>query len=628
MASRLRPLLPDLFRFDDTCAVYVVRHGGRAVLIDFGDGEVLDELPSIGVAAVDWVLHTHFHRDQCGGDRKAVGRRIPVAVPEHERRYFEHAEDFRRARRLFHSADVLNDLAGPVADVRVARPLRDGETLECGPLRFRVVPAPGHTPGSIALIAEINGAVVAFTGDLIHSPGRVLSLFDLQYRAGATDGVAAALHSLQTLAGQRPDLLCPSHGPEMTQPAAAIAETTANLRRWYDARAVEPALPSLGDAPAGPFASEPDDSVVRINRDLVAVCAATTFYAVVDASGGAGLLIDYGAAAGEAAAAMVAGVDGGPALRHLAHPPTEPARLGCTSVEVVIPTGVVDAAICGIPALAAAGTRVWAHECLADVLARPSRRRLPGLMARPIRVDRVLREGETFQWRGRRFTVRRLPSAGRFAVGLFAEIAGQRCGFTGDALVGGAPGPAFPRPTFAAGMTADGRVRTAAVLADESPDWICPGRGLPLRPAPTDLLRLAADAEADRDLCRRLVAEPVDRGLDPSWAAIEPYRIPAARGDQFRCEVRVRNVETRPIAVRARLTMPTEWRAEPAQVEFTVAPGETGAGAWDVLIPAPFVPVHRTQSIAADLWIDGRHLGQVADAFVHVGEVGAGPSST
>jgi glyoxylase-like metal-dependent hydrolase (beta-lactamase superfamily II) len=606
--------------------VYVVRHGPRAALIDFGDGEVLDHLSEIGVAGADWVLHTHFHRDQCGGDRKAVGARIPIAVPEHERRYFENAEDFRRARRLFHSTDVQNNVFGPVADIRVARSLADGEVFEWGPYRFRVLATPGHTPGSITLVAEIDGATTAFTGDLIHSPGKVVSLFDLQYRPGALDGVLLSLNSLRALSSERLDRLCPSHGPVMEQPRPALDELHTNLRLWYINRSAEPSDPLFVDAPPQPESLEGRGNVFLLGPNLICAQAGTTFYAVAG-EGGAGLLIDYGAAGREVFAAMSAGVEGGPAMRAPAHSLPRMKELGVRTVEVVIPTRVTDAAVCGLPLLAAAGARVWAHESLADVLEHPSRYNLPGLMARPITVDRVLRDGEAFDWRGRSFTVWELPSAGRFSVGVFCELNGVRYAFTGDALARGALGLSFPRPTYRNGVTIHGRVKTLAVVSNEMPEWICPGRGIPLRlerdTLPDDVVR----TENDRELWRRIIAGPTDWGLDPGWASIYPYQIAGTRGDQFRCEVRVRNGAAERIEVRARLDMPVEWRAEPDAAEFTVERGRTGSAAFDVLIPAPFVPIHRTQSIAADLWIDGRHLGRIADAIVHVGELGAGRRS-
>src|SRR5674476_640473 len=62
-AGAPRKLTENLFLFEDTCNVYIVRDGTRAILIDFGSGKVLDHLPELGITTVDWVMHTHHHRD-------------------------------------------------------------------------------------------------------------------------------------------------------------------------------------------------------------------------------------------------------------------------------------------------------------------------------------------------------------------------------------------------------------------------------------------------------------------------------------------------------------------------------------------------------------------------------------
>src|SRR4029453_4171524 len=57
----------DFFVWTDTCNVYVLREGETALLIDLGDGSVLDHLSQIGVKNVEWVLFTHHHREQSQG---------------------------------------------------------------------------------------------------------------------------------------------------------------------------------------------------------------------------------------------------------------------------------------------------------------------------------------------------------------------------------------------------------------------------------------------------------------------------------------------------------------------------------------------------------------------------------
>ena len=102
----MEKITENLYLFEDTCNVYVVKDGTRALLVDFGSGKVLDHLSEIGVTQVDWILHTHHHRDQCQGDSLANERRIPIAVPAHERPYFEEVEVFWGSRQIYNIYNV------------------------------------------------------------------------------------------------------------------------------------------------------------------------------------------------------------------------------------------------------------------------------------------------------------------------------------------------------------------------------------------------------------------------------------------------------------------------------------------------------------------------------------------
>ena len=152
--------------------MYVIRDGSRAVLVDFGSGKILDHLSALGISKIDWILHTHHHRDQCQGDYKAVERGIPIAVPAHERHLFADAENFWRNRRVFHLYYVRNDFNTITENIPVARALADYSTFRWEKTDFFVLPTPGHTLGAATLLATIDGRKIAFSGDLMYAPAR------------------------------------------------------------------------------------------------------------------------------------------------------------------------------------------------------------------------------------------------------------------------------------------------------------------------------------------------------------------------------------------------------------------------------------------------------------------------
>ena len=87
--QRLTRLSPNLWWFRDTCNVYLWTSGEQGLLIDFGSGGILDVLGSTAVREIEAIVHTHHHRDQCGGDDRAVEMGIPLWVPARERALFE-----------------------------------------------------------------------------------------------------------------------------------------------------------------------------------------------------------------------------------------------------------------------------------------------------------------------------------------------------------------------------------------------------------------------------------------------------------------------------------------------------------------------------------------------------------
>src|SRR5690606_18908809 len=111
----------------------------------------------------------------------------------------------------------------------------DYETFEWEDLRFEVLPTPGHTRGAVSYLVDIDGSRWVFCGDLIHSPGRVWTLYDLHWDYSNPDAVNCALHSARLIRDLRPDVLAPAHGEVMDQNAdAALELLERNLRVLHE----------------------------------------------------------------------------------------------------------------------------------------------------------------------------------------------------------------------------------------------------------------------------------------------------------------------------------------------------------------------------------------------------------
>jgi glyoxylase-like metal-dependent hydrolase (beta-lactamase superfamily II) len=194
--------------------VYLVDTGDGLACIDAGAGRSLDrilaEVRSDGLASahIRWVLLTHGHADHAGG--AAAWRRalpgIQIGASGQVAGWLaagdEEALSVDRARAAgIYPADYR------LEPCEIDFHLEGVGELELGAIRFQVVPTPGHAEGHVAFVADIDGAVTAFSGDALFPDGRILlqDTWDCDVRL--------ALRSVERLAMHRPERLLAGHLP-------------------------------------------------------------------------------------------------------------------------------------------------------------------------------------------------------------------------------------------------------------------------------------------------------------------------------------------------------------------------------------------------------------------------------
>jgi len=607
----LTQISPSLYLLRDTCNVYVLKNGDRAVLIDFGSGHALKLLGQIGVSKVDAILHTHHHRDQAQGDARAVAERIPVHVPAHERHLFEDAENFWRNRRIFHLYYVRNDFFTLTRNVPVAGVLRDYDKCKWGPYEFLIYPTPGHTLGSITLVGTVDGKKVAFSGDLIHSPGKVVNLFELQYQYGSSDGVDFAVFSLSKLRETGSELICPSHGEPFTNPETGVTDLIGKLKGWYESYSPGATL----TAENKPFAVTPH-----------LVCAHQTtssFYALISDSGKA-LFVDYGSASGSFFGGFNAAAPVSDRMRFVEHTiPELKARYGLKSVDVAMPSHMHDDHLNGFPHLVRHhGAKVWCYENMVDVLEKPRAYNLGCILAEPIKIDRSFRHGEKFRWEEFEFTVAHSPGHTEYQMAMFAEIDGARVAFTGDAFfpaAAGAPYQLRHNLIFRNWVENDSHLKSMQAILDYEPTLVAPGHGKPFLSNKEDLEDLNHRLHKQQDYFRAVIADAdCDFGMNPGWARLYPYQLEARAGASAPLELRVRNYRSKPMQMEAALVLPPGWKAAPEVATLTIPAKGDGSAAFTLTIPENWDHSKPRVALAADIVADGQYLGEIAEGVVDV----------
>lgn len=112
-----------------------------------------------GIRRVRRVLLTHARRELIPDSPGASSAEIHFVVPAAERELFEDPARFWTALET----DRFHDYAQrstkvPVAPVPVARGVSDGDGLEEGDARIRVIGTPGYTPGAVSYLIEAGGS--------------------------------------------------------------------------------------------------------------------------------------------------------------------------------------------------------------------------------------------------------------------------------------------------------------------------------------------------------------------------------------------------------------------------------------------------------------------------------------
>jgi glyoxylase-like metal-dependent hydrolase (beta-lactamase superfamily II) len=182
--------------YASNCYIVADETAQQGLIIDPGADpkEILRVVAKLGVKIVLIVL-THRHPDHVGAAAPVkAALKSPLA---------SHAEC---ARYLPHSPDYLYEAPYEGAP-KPERILADGDIIDIGVLRFKVLHTPGHTPCGISLYGEGH----VFTGDTLFNYGiGRYDLIDGDYQA-LINGIKT---KLMTLPPQT--IIHPGHGPDST----------------------------------------------------------------------------------------------------------------------------------------------------------------------------------------------------------------------------------------------------------------------------------------------------------------------------------------------------------------------------------------------------------------------------
>ncbi|MDP6451416.1 MAG: MBL fold metallo-hydrolase, partial [Lentisphaeria bacterium] len=478
-------------------------------------------------------------------------------------------ESFWRTRQIYHNYNQIDDfLSLPyVAPVDLA--LDDFDVFEWHDVRLEVLPAPGHTPGAIALVGELSGQRLAFVGDMIEAPGRVPQIHSLQYGYSDAGGAELLISSLHYLMKQRPAVLYPGHGPTIERPAESCETLTVRLKAFC-----QEMYQDIG------FQSEPH--FLRIGEHLLQSAESGCSWHVVLSDDGHALLIDVGYSPTVLASACRFGYH----TRFLPH--TVDALLGeqgVKQIDAVIVTHYHDDHVIGIPYLQKRyGTPAWCLDRIAPILREPMRFNMPCLMPRTIRVDRTIADREVFEWRGVDFQMHDLPGQTDLHSGVSFDIDSKRYLAMGDSAHWREGKLAHGNIIFANRVNGRNHLKVAERMLEIEPDVLLHGHhrrkvdGIGRADTPVtreDLLDYRDSAERLNIAIADLATDEPDRRCRADWVRLDPYRLFVSVGSQTAVALIAENLHDQPIHLELRFILPDGISVDHPEVCCALAPGQT-----------------------------------------------------
>jgi glyoxylase-like metal-dependent hydrolase (beta-lactamase superfamily II) len=581
-SATLEQLSDSVYLYRDICNVYIIEREGHTLAIDFGSGDVLDALKKKGWKAPDWVLHTHHHRDQCQGDYLLAGTETRIAVPEKERHFFEKAKTFWRDKKIFHNYLFKPDPFTSAYNIPVERGLAVGDELEWRGLTIKAITARGHTMDQLAYALSIDGKRIVFSGDVIYGPGKLWNYHCLQYRYNDCGqiGRSAQKVSRDAIMAESPDLLAPSHGVLMNHPAKALDEMLTNLS------AVISILRSERIPP------------VKVDRlpHLTRVKAISHSY-LIESDDGYVFLVDAGNTN------PMKTVDENPNQK---------------KIEGIWPTHYHGDHMQGInETVEKHGSKVYCHEILKEVLENPSDFNIPCLVRKPIQPDRVLGDGETFNWRGIEMRSYFFPGQTHFHAGLLATIDGKRVFFTGDSFDSPEHGHNYNCRNYIQLEPTGGILRCISVLEETKPDYLATGHWGIWEFTPENAAAMRRWAEGLRPRFERLIAwDDPNFGMDENWVSLFPYYSEVKQGESVKLQMRVRNHGATTSKMVVRLSSQSDLSIRKSKKSWTIKAKKDGSKDFRVRVPKDTPPGRYI--VVGDITRNSTRLGQLCEAIVDV----------
>lgn len=620
LVQPLPKLTPDIYRFADTCNTYVLRDGDAALLVNLGDGGVVEYLEDINVKNIEWILLTDHHRENCQGIEKIDRKTTKLAKSEIETEILTKPTTFRKWFPKLgdkYSVYGASYARPPRLPIPVDRGLKPDEVFKWRNYEIRCLLTPGHSPGNLCFVIRHNGKTIAFTGGLMHDGSKMTNWYDSEWDYGFGKGIDAMISSVEKLIEQNIDVALPSQGPIIDNAHAQFQIYHKKLQQFRKDYIRGYPVFDKDIAKRDPI-SKPT-KVPHINQVTPHLYKLSHLhpgknFAVIVADSGRALVLDCGLFPKKVMEEIIVGMR---------------ANMGMKQIDAFwISHMHGDHFLLGPHLKDKYGARAWTLDRIVDRCENPRRYDYAALVSAygdgfdGMKIDKGFRDGESIEWEGYKIQVDWMPGQTEFGCCLWLDIDGKRIAFTGDNLFG-SPSDETQNGHEAvvcrnSAILQEGYILGSKYLLDLKPDIVM-GSHSYVMPEPRKFLeRYHAWSKRMLKLYREMLPdENYEYQFDPYWVSAYPYRVDLQEVNSQDVTITVRNFRNRPQKHHVDLKLPAGITAVPAKLVGEV-PANSRKKFKVKLTVDPEKAPSGLQIVPFDITLDNKRYGERFDFLIQV----------
>ena len=620
--AAFKEVAPDVFVWTDTCNAYVLRDGDAALLIDLGDGSVLDHLAEIGVKKVEWLLLTGHHRELLQGVDRLDRRITRVAAPKAEQALLETPTKFRRwVPRLNdkYSVHGASYVRPPRSSVKVDRWLAADEVFEWHGRSIQCLDTPGHSPGGMSFVLKSGSETRVFIGGLMHDGAKMTNWFDTEWDYGFGKGIDALSTSVEKLIALGPRLAFSSQGPVIHDAASQFKTYRAKLAafrpdylRGYPVNNLSKRAPHPATKPT------PVHFVVQVTPHLYMFgpLMAGKNFAMIIADNGHALLLDCGLFPKLVLNRIIDDMK---------------QHLGLKQIDACWISHSHGDHFTLFPALREHGVKFWTMDTIADKCENPRAYDYPAMIGaynagfEGAKIDRILKAGDVIEWEGYKLHIDWMPGQTEFGNALWLDLDGKKIVFTGDNIFGDPSDPTQNGHECVvarnSAITEEGYLVAARYLQKLKPDIIMGAHSVLMTEPAAFIDRYHDWAKRIIDRYQDLLPDPdYAYAYDPYWVSAYPYRVDLTTNNTQTVHITVRNHRDSTQRHHIALRLPAGIEASPAVLEGSVTGKSRQTYPVKLTIKDRAAMPQGAQIATFDITLDDKRHGELFDFVIQARE--------